>query len=68
MTTLLYEEGKRWVETVKDKKEEKINSYGNTNINILIIIGDVFLSSALISYCGPFIGSYRIEMTQNWLK
>jgi len=48
LTTLLFEEGKRWVETVAILSEEIKNS-----------IGDVFISTACISYCGPFTGLFR---------
>jgi len=53
----LYDEGKRWVETVAVLKVQIIDS-----------IGDVFLSSACISYCGPFTGVFRNEMIFNWVK
>jgi len=56
LTGLLIEEGKRWVETV-----------GVLNGQINCSTGDVFVSSACISYCGPFTGSYRAEMTQAWI-
>jgi dynein heavy chain len=51
LTSLLLDEGKRWVETVSELK-----------IAIDNIIGDILLSSACIAYCGPFTGSYRNEM------
>ena len=41
----MFEEGIRWKETVEIIEKEKVN-----------IIGDVFLSTAIISYCGPFTG------------
>ena len=48
LTSLLVEEGKRWVETVAALKEE-----------IKCSIGDVFIASACISYTGPFTGNFR---------
>jgi dynein heavy chain len=53
----LIEEGKRWVETV---------AILNDQINCST--ADVFISSACISYCGPFTGIYRSEITHEWLK
>ena len=48
LTTLLADEGKRWVLTVK---ELEIDDHH--------LDGEVFLSVAYLSYCGPFTGEYR---------
>jgi dynein heavy chain len=32
----------------------------------MIIIGDVFLSAATISYLGPFTGAYRGPLIKAW--
>ncbi len=57
LTGLLIEEGKRWVETV-----------AVLNDQITCSTGDVFIASACISYCGPFTGIYRSEITNSWLQ
>lgn len=31
-----------------------------------LLVGDIFLSAAFVSYLGPFTGSYRRELTQLW--
>ena len=56
LTSLLADEGKRWIETVKDLEIEIVN-----------LIGDVFISSAQISYCGPFTGQFRNILVQKWI-
>lgn len=56
LTSLLVEEGHRWVETVEVLKVQIHNQ-----------IGDVFLSSAAISYLGPFTGMFRQELIETWL-
>ncbi len=55
LTSLLGGEGERWKESVGIITEE-----------LTSLIGNVFLSTAAISYCGPFTGSYRIEMMEKW--
>ena len=57
LTGLLVEEGHRWVDTVASLKIQIVNT-----------IGDTFISAAAISYCGPFTGVYRTEMTDSWVK
>lgn len=56
LTSLLKEEGERWTESIKAFEAQ-----------IETIFGDVFLSTAAISYCGPFTGLYRAELNQKWL-
>lgn len=46
----------RWKETVTRLASEIEN-----------LFGDVFLSTAQISYNGPFTGLYRHELMENWL-
>ena len=48
-------EGERWKESAVIIQDELTN-----------LIGNVFLSTAAISYCGPFTGGYRIEMLNKW--
>lgn len=48
LTTLLKDEGERWVVSVAD-----------LNVEVKNLTGDVFISAACISYCGPFTGVYR---------
>eukprot|EP00930_Biecheleria_cincta_P042962 TRINITY_DN29559_c0_g2_i1.p1 TRINITY_DN29559_c0_g2~~TRINITY_DN29559_c0_g2_i1.p1 ORF type:complete len:4097 (+),score=999.81 TRINITY_DN29559_c0_g2_i1:1152-12293(+) len=57
LTVGLKDEGIRWRSTVETIKQDIIN-----------LTGDVFLSSAAISYYGPFTGVYRAEIVDNWLK
>mmetsp|Transcript_1422 Transcript_1422/g.4304 ORF Transcript_1422/g.4304 Transcript_1422/m.4304 type:complete len:1452 (+) Transcript_1422:2-4357(+) len=57
LTLGLADEGVRWRETVASIKQEITN-----------LTGDVFLSSAAISYYGPFTGVYRNEIVDAWLK
>ena len=56
LTSLLVDEGKRWAATVKELDAELKN-----------IIGDTFLSSAIISYNGPFTGPYRNSLVSQWV-
>eukprot|EP00929_Paragymnodinium_shiwhaense_P038458 TRINITY_DN20312_c0_g1_i3.p1 TRINITY_DN20312_c0_g1~~TRINITY_DN20312_c0_g1_i3.p1 ORF type:complete len:2030 (-),score=489.14 TRINITY_DN20312_c0_g1_i3:63-5702(-) len=56
LTVGLADEGVRWRETVSSIAQEIIN-----------LTGDVFLSSAAISYYGPFTGVYRAEIVDGWL-
>lgn len=57
LTELLADEGVRWEEQLQvlDVEYEKL-------------IGNVFIASAMISYLGPFTGSYRKEMITEWLE
>jgi dynein heavy chain len=57
LTLGLADEGVRWRETVGTIRQEIVN-----------LTGDVFLSSAAISYYGPFTGVYRNEIVEEWLK
>jgi dynein heavy chain, axonemal len=57
LTSLLVDEGKRWVETVAALKEE-----------IKCSIGDVFIASACISYTGPFTGTFRHQILDHWIE
>jgi dynein heavy chain, axonemal len=55
---LLKDEGERWKESVEIKK-----------IQIVKLIGDVFIAAASISYIGPFTGTYRNYLIRNdWIK
>lgn len=56
LTYLLKEEGERWAETITKYESESVT-----------IAGDVFLSVASISYCGPFTGVYRQELNSKWV-
>ena len=53
---LLADEGVRWGESLILLKKD-----------IEVIIGNVFLSAASVSYLGPFDGTYRKNMTAAWL-
>ena len=55
LTKLLGDEGKRWLESV-----------GILNIEIVNLVGDCFLSSGIINYCGPFTGPFRITLLNDW--
>jgi len=57
LTVGLADEGVRWRQTVVSIRQDIIN-----------LTGDVFLSSAAISYYGPFTGVYRNEIVDDWLK
>ena len=54
---LLEDEGKRWKESVEKQKVE-----------IVKLIGDVFIAAASISYIGPFTGTYRDELVKDWIE
>eukprot|EP00930_Biecheleria_cincta_P027502 TRINITY_DN19311_c0_g1_i1.p1 TRINITY_DN19311_c0_g1~~TRINITY_DN19311_c0_g1_i1.p1 ORF type:complete len:4103 (-),score=885.99 TRINITY_DN19311_c0_g1_i1:122-12430(-) len=56
LTVGLKDEGIRWRETVATIRQDIVN-----------LTGDVFLSSAAISYYGPFTGVYRHEIVEAWL-
>lgn len=57
LTVGLADEGVRWRQTVDKIRQDIVN-----------LTGDVFLSSAAISYYGPFTGVYRVEIVDAWLK
>ena len=52
---LLEEEGIRWKEQIE-----------GIAVELLKVIGDVFLSAATISYLGPFTGQYRDPVIDGW--
>jgi len=56
LVVLLKDEGIRWAETVKIISDD-----------IDKLVGNVFLSSACISYLGAFTGGYRKDMTESWV-
>lgn len=35
---------------------------------MLLLVGDVFLAAAAISYMGAFTGTYRQEMASSWVS
>ena len=53
---LLADEGVRWEESLVILKKD-----------IEVIIGNVFLSAASVSYLGPFDGNYRKNLVSQWL-
>jgi dynein heavy chain len=57
LTVGLADEGVRWKATVE-----------GIGVEINNLTGDVFLSSAAISYYGPFTGQYRAEIVDIWLQ
>ena len=57
LTELLADEGVRWQEQLLILNDEYEK-----------LVGDVFIASAMMSYLGPFTGSYRKEMTGEWLE
>lgn len=56
LVVLLADEGIRWKETVSSLSEE-----------IERLVGNVFLSSACISYFGAFTGEFREDLVKNWV-
>lgn len=54
---LLGDEGVRWEESLVQLKKD-----------IEVIIGNVFLSAASVSYLGPFTGTYRKDLITKWLE
>jgi dynein heavy chain, axonemal len=54
---LLADEGVRWEEGLVQLKKD-----------MEVIIGNVFLSAASVSYLGPFTGSYRKELITKWVS
>lgn len=57
LTVGLADEGVRWRATVLTIADDIVN-----------LTGDVFLSSAAISYYGPFTGIYRNDIVDEWVK
>ena len=57
LTELLAEEGERWARTVKDIEVEVSN-----------VVGDTFVATAILSYNGPFTGSYRNDLVKSWIQ
>ena len=57
LLVLLADEGVRWAETVKVIQAD-----------IEKLVGNVFISSACISYYGAFTGEYRVRMITQWLN
>ncbi|OMJ74343.1 hypothetical protein SteCoe_26764 [Stentor coeruleus] len=53
---LLGDEGVRWEESLQQLKKD-----------IEVILGNVFLSAACVSYLGPFTGAYRKNLISKWL-
>ena len=56
LITLTKDEAVRWRETVELMKDDIIN-----------VPTDVFVSSAAISYNGPFTGPFRKNLTDYWI-
>lgn len=56
LLVLLSDEGKRWAETVEVLQKE-----------IDKLVGDVFIAASSISYFGPFTGSYREKLVDQWI-
>ena len=44
--------------------ETSIEAY---NIDLKHLVGDVAVSSAFVSYAGPFVSKYRVDMTAQWI-
>lgn len=57
LTSLLADEGVRWKNTVLELEEKAT-----------CVVGDVFLSSAFISYMGPFSLQYRNKLSELWIN
>jgi dynein heavy chain len=57
LTVGLADEQERWKETVQVLGEE-----------IKLLLGNVFIAGATISYLGPFTGPFRAELVQQWLS
>merc|ERR1711871_1790712 len=57
LTVGLADEQVRWAESVK-----------TLGASIDNLVGDIFISSACISYYGPFTGVYRDEMVSKWIQ
>lgn len=57
LTSALGDEAVRWTETAEQLREKMVQ-----------LVGDVFLSAAMISYCGAFTGPYRDRLSGAWVK
>ncbi|EGR31243.1 hypothetical protein IMG5_115030 [Ichthyophthirius multifiliis] len=57
LSTGLADEQIRWKETV-----------GVLGEQIKLLIGDVFIAASSVTYYGPFTGTYREELVQQWLQ
>ncbi|OAF69166.1 Axonemal beta dynein heavy chain 2 [Intoshia linei] len=58
LVTGLASEKTRWIETVKDLKEK-----------MTFLCGDVLIAAGFLSYLGPFLSSYRYEMSESlWMS
>ena len=55
LTSLLSDEKERWKNAVENLKNEK-----------LTLVGDVFMSSAFVSYLGPLTSNYRKSLINSW--
>lgn len=56
LTSALGDEAVRWTETAGQLEERLVQ-----------LVGDVFLSAAMISYCGAFTGPYRDRLAKSWV-
>ncbi|XP_057714813.1 dynein axonemal heavy chain 2 isoform X3 [Corythoichthys intestinalis] len=50
-------EGVRWEETVKGLEK-----------NMGYLVGDCLLAASFLSYMGPFLSNYRVELLEIWMK
>ena len=57
LVVLLADEGIRWKSTVETITEQ-----------IILLVGNVFLSCACISYFGAFTGQYRQKLVKQWVE
>lgn len=57
LTHLLADEGVRWKDTIE-----------SLEVTLQEIIGDIFISSCIISYLGGFTASYRDILTKKWVE
>lgn len=47
----------RWKETVETLTED-----------LKLVIGNIFIAASSVSYYGPFTGTYREELVEQWMK
>ncbi|CAK72703.1 unnamed protein product (macronuclear) [Paramecium tetraurelia] len=57
LTIGLADEQDRWKAKVQSLSEE-----------IQLLLGNMFLGSAIVTYMGPFCGTYRNQLVQNWIE
>ena len=57
LTSALGDEAVRWQETADSISE-----------SMVLLVGDIFLSSASVSYVGAFTGPYRSELMKAWIE